>query len=226
MTVNECPFADIEAAATALAADLATTLRTAIDARGSAVLAVSGGRTPAHVFQRLRDEPLDWGRVTVTLIDERWAPPTHVDSNEKLVRDYLLQGPAAKAACVPLYGGEASPMEGQPACEARLAKLAQIDAAYLGMGPDGHFASLFPGDAALDVRDGCCVAVPETPQRVARMSLTAPLICAARHLCLLYAGDDKHEVYQQARQPGDYHELPLRLLFDHAQGPVEVLRVA
>lgn len=120
MTIEHQQFDDMISAAHALADELAIVLRNAIEQRGNALIAVSGGRTPEHVFKRLRQQPLDWQKVTVTLTDERWVPADHPDSNEKLVRTHLLQDAAAAAAFVPLFGGEATPEAGQSACEARL----------------------------------------------------------------------------------------------------------
>jgi len=224
MTVDERSFATVDAAARALADDLAAAARQAISARGRALLAVSGGRTPRHVFAHLRQREVDWSRVTVTLTDERWVPADHPDSNEGLVRAHLLHGPAAAAAFVPLYGGEASPEAGQTACEARLGALAApFDAVYLGLGDDGHIASLFPGDAALEVRDRLCVAVPGTGVRQPRLSLTAPAILSAREVFLMFSGAGKHAAYAEANRAGASERLPVRLILDQARTPVRVL---
>jgi 6-phosphogluconolactonase len=222
--IKETECSSIEAAAIKLAEDLATILVEAIDSTGRAYFAVSGGRTPRFVFRHLRKMNLDWSRVTVTVTDERWVPVSDPHSNERLVRSQLLQGEAAAATFIPLYGGESSPEEGQAACAARLMAVGKpLDAVYLGMGGDGHFASLFPGDPAVDVREGLCAAVAEKSYRVGRMSLTTTSILAAKKLILLYAGPVKHAVYEEAKKPGSYHDLPLRLILQQAKTPVEVL---
>jgi len=223
--IRETEFSTIEAAANSLAEELGSILQKAIDATGHAYFAVSGGRTPRFVFSRLRKMDVDWARVSITLTDERWVPVRDSHSNERLVRSQLLQGAASAATFVRLYGGESTPEEGLAACEARLAAVGrQLDAVYLGMGRDGHFASLFPGDPAVDIRDRLCVAVPETSYRQGRMSLTASAILAAKKLILLYSGQEKHAVYQEATKPGPYHDLPLRIVLQQAQTPVEVLQ--
>jgi 6-phosphogluconolactonase len=102
MLKEERHFPSLPDAAHALAGELALTLDHATSARGRALLAVSGGHTPQPVFERLRQLEVDWGRVTLTLTDERWVPPNHPDSNENLVRSWLLRGPAA-AAFIPLF---------------------------------------------------------------------------------------------------------------------------
>ncbi len=224
MAIEERSFPATEAAARALAGELAAALSEAISARGRALLAVSGGRTPKQVFERLRQSELDWSRVTLTLTDERWVPADHPESNERLVRDHLLQGAAKSAAFIPLFGGEDSPEAGQPACEARLKALAlPFDAVYLGMGGDGHFASLFPGDPAVEAREGRCVAVAATETRLPRMSLTAPAILNARKVFLLFSGADKHAAYTGARKTGSYRDIPLRLILSQTPTPVSVL---
>lgn len=225
MTIDERDFNTVEDAAQALADDLARSMRAAISVRGRAVLVVSGGRTPRFVFDCLSRYDVDWSRVTVTLSDERWVPADHPDSNEGLVRSLLLRGPAAAATFIPLYGGEESPDAGQSQCEARLAALPKpFDAAYLGFGGDGHFASLFPGDPAVDVRDSMSVAVPGSQSRQSRMSLTAPAILAAREIYLLFSGADKHAIYAEAKTAGSPAQLPLRLVLGQDRTPVRVLR--
>jgi len=224
MLMEERRFASLPEAAHALAGELAQTLEKALSVRGRALLAVSGGRTPQPVFERLRQRKVDWGRVTLTLTDERWVASDHPDSNENLLRSALLRGPAAAAAFVPLFGGEESPEAGQPACEARLRTLAlPFDAVYLGIGSDGHFASLFPGDPALDARDSLCVAVPAAGSRLPRMSLTAPALLNSEKLFIMFAGRDKETTYIEAKKTGSCRELPLRLLLSQPHTPVFVL---
>ena len=224
MAIEYRPFLSVVDAANKLADELAADLQQAITDRGQASLAVSGGRTPRHVFEQLRSAGLDWKRVTITLTDERWVPASHPDSNEKLVRDFLLQGAAASATFIPLYGGEASPDAGQSACETRLKNIElPFDAVYLGMGSDGHFASLFPGDPAGEVHSSCCIAVPAKNGRQSRMSLTAPTVLRARKVYLLYSGLEKQATYAEAIKPGSFMELPLRRVLLQDQAPVIVL---
>lgn len=224
MTIHEQRFAAIEAAARALAEQLANCLGNAIASRGHATLAVSGGRTPQLVFAHLRNLPVAWQHVTITLTDERWVSVEDQDSTERLVFEHLYLGPVRAATFIPLYGGEGSPEAGYDACEARLQKLAlPFDAVYLGMGDDGHFASLFPGDPAVEVRNGRCVAVPETGSRLARMSLTAPVLLDARRIFLLFGGVEKHKMYAAAKAAGSPLELPLRLVLRQQHTPVTVL---
>jgi 6-phosphogluconolactonase len=224
MIIEERCFEKLKFAAHTLADDLASSLKGAIAARGQALLAVSGGRTPQQVFDRLCRTDLDWSRVTLTLTDERWVPTDHPESNEKLVRSHLLLGPAASANFIPLYGGEDSPQSGRPACEERLkAMTLPFDAVYLGMGSDGHFASLFPGDPSVLVRNGLCIAAAATEKRLPRMSLTATAILNSRKVFLLFSGAEKYARYKEAKTLGSYSEIPLRLVLLQEKTPVFVL---
>lgn len=224
--LTESDFATIEAAAVAMADKLASVARNSISRDGQAVLAVSGGKTPLLVFSHLRQQDLDWSRVTVTLSDERWVPADHPDSNENLVRTQLLQGPASAAKFVPLFGGEATPEIGLAACEARISAMNRpIDAVYLGMGSDGHIASLFPGEpAALRSHRTKCVAVPAAQDRRPRLSLSINTILKAREILLLYAGQDKHIAYLNAKETEDSSNNPLSLILFQQETPVSVLR--
>lgn len=222
--VPEQSFETLDDAAAALACALERVATDAIEARGEALIAVSGGRTPASVFDRLARRDIDWSRVTVTLTDERWVAEDDAHSNAALVRRHLLVGPAAAARFVPLYGGEPDPHAGHDACEARLRALPlPLDAAYLGMGEDGHIASLFPGRDDFISDTGHCVPVPASADRSARMSLTASTLLAARSVFLLFSGRAKHHCYRDARQPGPAADLPVRLLFELPQARLKVL---
>ncbi len=128
-----------------LAGTIAAKLSTAIAARGTGFIAVSGGSTPALLFAELSRATIDWKSVIVTLIDERLVPPDQPRSNAKLVADKLLQGPAAAARFVPLYHGTDDGEEAAARARAELGKLPwPLDVAVLGMGGDGHTASFFP----------------------------------------------------------------------------------
>src|SRR5690606_15928511 len=142
-------FPNGEAAAQAAAAAIASALAGGLQARGKAGFVATGGRSPGPVYDLLRDADLDWSRVSVTLSDERFVAPSSPDSNERLVRERLLAGRAVRAAFVPLWSKAPTPAACALAAEPRVAAIAPFDAVLLGMGDDGHFASLFPGSPAL-----------------------------------------------------------------------------
>lgn len=198
-------FTDAGAQASVLAERVAGQLREGIAARGQAVIAVSGGTTPAAFFAALAKQSLDWAHVTVTLVDERWVPDTDERSNAKLVKATLLQGAAAAARFVPLYTGAATPEEGLAEATARIVALpVPFDAVLLGMGDDGHTASFFPGgDHLAEAID------PHTPAKVLpmhaahagepRITLTLPVLLATRALYLLVRGAKKRDLIADVR---------------------------
>lgn len=225
MALIETDFPSVETAASALAEMLARVVRESIAKDGNAILAVSGGRTPRLVFERLNSLNLPWSKVVVTLTDERWVPSEHVDSNERLVRKYLLTGLASSAQCIPLYDGSPDPVAGLEACESRLKDLGKpIDAIYLGMGPDGHIASLFPGEHFIRSHESKCVAVAESPTRLARLSLSIDTILGARAVFLLYSGLSKHKAYIAAKQSKEFSGSALQAVLAQQDVPVNVLR--
>ncbi|MBO5394190.1 MAG: 6-phosphogluconolactonase, partial [Pseudomonas sp.] len=127
-----------------LATKVAGQLNQAIAEQGVATLVVSGGRSPVAFFQSLIKQPVDWSKVVVSLADERWVPVEHADSNAGLLKKHLLQGPAAKARFVGLYNAAATVEKAALEADQGLAELPPIDVLILGMGDDGHTASLFP----------------------------------------------------------------------------------
>jgi len=200
-------FANREALADAAA--LAVSER--LSAPGGRVLAAAGGSTPGPIFDRLSRSDLSWAGVTVTLTDERWVDPSSDDSNENLVRRRLLVGDAAQATFLPLKGAGPTPEADAAAAEARLAALPALSLVLLGMGADGHVASLFPGTpelaAGLDP-DGArlCLAVarPGLAPFVPRLTLTAHAILRAGLILLAVTGDEKRALIERIASDPDY----------------------
>ena len=223
MEIIENEFPSLIEAAQALATEIEIILQDALKQRGNALLAVSGGRTPKYVFEYLRHADIDWTKVTITLTDERWVPPVHPDSNENLVRTHLLLGSIASATFIPFFGGENSPQLGQKACDARLAKVnLPFDVVYLGMGSDGHIASLFPGEPTVKVKKSLCVPVLAKGQRQPRMSLSEETLLNARKIYLLFSGDDKHATYEKAKTIHSSEDIPLQKILLQKKAPVIV----
>ena len=216
-------FSSIQKCAGHFANDMIAHLNRAIDERDQASLAVSGGGTPKHLFPVLSQADLDWGKVTITLIDERWVEPDHPDSNEDLAKRLLLKGGASKATFVGLKTTEADPFDGLAEVEARLSRLSwPLDVAYLGMGEDGHIASLFPDDPSWQTAAGRAHAVPSLANRQPRMSLSPTALLDCRHLYLVISGPEKRAVLEAAMKPGPVEELPVRIILHQDQVPVEI----
>jgi 6-phosphogluconolactonase len=209
-------YASTAALADACAHAVADLLRDGLERRGRASLVGTGGRSPAPVYEALREMALDWERVIVTLSDERCVDPASPDANIGQVRAHLHKGRAAKAHLLPLW----------PAPQAAaLQALLPFDAVLLGMGEDGHVASLFPGmarldeglttaDLLIDVEAG--VGKPPLP----RISLTLSALLQSRAIFLLIAGETKRQVIGRAMAGED---LPVARLLRQTETPVRVL---
>lgn len=198
--VREHRFASGTALAVWLARTAAATLRAAVRARGRATLVVSGGQTPRLYLPVLARQRLPWSRVKVTLTDERWVRPPHPQSNETLIRTRLLRGPARAARLVPLRAVGPHVAAAHGAIERALARLPwPADLVLLGMGDDGHVASLFPGDPALHRRAGRAVAVPRPQAGFPRCSLTLRTLGRARRTLLVLTGTDKAALWRRVR---------------------------
>lgn len=215
----------------AMAAHIAAALRTAIAARARASLAVSGGKSPIPLFEALREQDLDWSKVTVVLVDERVVPRDHEASNAALVARHLLQGPAAAARFVPFFGELPAQFNAEvldalvQGATARIADLPwPLDVAVLGMGGDAHTASLFPGAPgyarAIATDDPLAWVVPDTAPH-ARLSFTLHALLQARELLLSISGETKLAVYRQAAAQAD-PALPVSLVLNQTQTPVHV----
>ncbi|MBA1274666.1 6-phosphogluconolactonase [Stutzerimonas azotifigens] len=217
-------LANAEKQAEALARTVAEALNFAIETDGCASLVVSGGRSPIRFFEALSAQSLDWSKVQVSLADERWVPPSHSDSNEGLVRRHLLQNEAGKARFVGLYQATPTLAEAVAGAEQGLAALKRpLDVLVLGMGDDGHTASLFPGNPGLGeaLEQTCEVAcvpmlAPAAPHQ--RISLTYPLLASARLQCLAIQGEAKLDTLRRALTV-DPVQMPIRA-FLHS--PLEI----
>lgn len=222
-------FTDNQALAAGLAERVAECLREGIAARGHALLAVSGGSTPRHFFERLSREALDWSKVQVTLVDERWVPESHERSNAAMVKGMLLQHAASAAHFVPLYTDAPTPEAGLATVRARMAALElPFDAVVLGMGNDGHTASFFPGGdrlpEALDLNN----PVRVLPMRAAgagepRITFTLSALLETRALFLHIEGDAKRQLLADAQAGiGAAADFPVRAVLTQPRVPLAV----
>ncbi len=178
------------------------------------LLVVSGGSTPVPFFKALAAKSLPWERIDVTLADERWVDEQSSDSNAKLVREHLLQGEAAAATFIPLTCRAATPEEGVDEVAKQVESLAwPASVVILGMGGDGHTASLFPDSPELTLAlatDEPVVAVRTPSQPQPRITFSADRLHQARRHFLHITGDDKRAVLAKALNGDDVRQLPIR----------------
>ncbi len=225
MTATRRDFADKQQLAAALSDAVAENLKAAVAARGRASIAVSGGTTPAKFFAALSARAdVPWANVVVTLVDERWVDENSDRSNARLVKQNLLQGPAAAARFVPLYQGGDTPDTAATA-KALEAVPTPLDVVHLGMGNDGHTASFFPGGdnlaQALATEDPV-VSMTAPGAGEPRVTLTLGRLLSARALYLQIEGEGKVETLRQAETQGPIEAMPVRAILRQTQTPITI----
>ncbi|TWG61708.1 6-phosphogluconolactonase [Aminobacter sp. J44] len=226
MQVNWQTYPDSAALAEALASTVAAKLGEAIATRGSAFIAVSGGSTPKKFFAALSRKPLDWAKVTVTLVDERFVDEASDRSNASLVRNNLLQNEAAAARFIGLYhNARDANSAAHQASEDLVVQNWPLDVAILGMGTDGHTASFFPDAPNLaTLLDPARPTLVEAVDTVAggepRLTLPLARLIDAGFVALHIEGEEKRSVLDAAMQPGS--ELPVSAVLRHAREPLPV----
>jgi 6-phosphogluconolactonase len=218
-------FGDLDAMSRAAADDLAALARTSVTERGTCSIALSGGSTPRRLFQLLAARgpgALPWEHVDLWWGDERTVPPDHADSNYRMAREALIDPLGLAASHVHRIAGElvdhdAAARAYERQLVAALGAPPVFDLVLLGLGPDGHTASLFPGSPALGETARWVVANPVTSPLVhgtaTRITITAPAINAARHVRFLIAGADKAAALAQVLEgPRDPERYPAQLI--------------
>ena len=221
-------FADQQALCHKLSQLICAALQKAVAAREKASLVVSGGSTPVPLFAALSEMSMEWDRVFITLADERWVEASDRDSNEASVRKHLLRNQAEGAHFHGLKNSHASAGDGEKECGKKLARLPMpFDIVILGMGPDGHTASLFPKAArlgdALDMGSGrLCMAMTPVTAPHDRMTLTLPALLDSRQIFLHLSGKEKRDVYERALGGDSVEEMPVRAVLNQDKVPVDV----
>ena len=227
--------ADAEAAAAKCARTLAELLAAALEARGEAHIALNGGSTPRPVYEQLPALLGDWSAVHVWFGDERCVAPDDEDSNYRLASETLVAGAGIAPDRVHRMRGELGPEEGARAYAAELAEhlelddagLPVLDVVHLGLGPDGHTASLFPHHRALEVTGWATVGVSDSPKPPPeRISLSLGCLNAARRRILHTVGEGKRDAVGRVLAPADpatpaslLERMGLEIIVDDAAHP-------
>ena len=204
-----------ESLASDLCQSIGEILTEAIRKRGRASMAVSGGGTPTPLFKEFSLLSIDWAKVDLTLVDDRWVDAKNSDSNELLVRTHLIKNKAAKVNFIPLKNDSKTAKEGQKISEEMLKNITlPFDVVVLGMGSDGHTASLFPcSDELPDAMDlnnlNYLISTSPKTAPYQRLSLTARVIIDAKNVFLHLNGSDKLHTLESAMEYKDSSRMPI-----------------
>ena len=222
-------YDSLDELADAVAGDVGFIIESAVDARGSSLIAVPGGTTGPAIFPKLLKQKLPWKKVTVIPTDDRIVP---VDSELANVRSIAKSFLPAGARVIPIVSGGAEDYRlAGNAADARLQDLPwPPDLVWLGMGKDGHTASIFPGpdlQGALDApkaRRAVGVMPDPLPQEapVARVTLTRAAILSARTVVIVITGDEKRAVLEQAIADGQSSRVPIGRVLAEAEQPIDI----
>lgn len=218
---------------TALAAECQDVLSEAISKHGVATLLVSGGTTPAPLYEALSKMELNWKKVKIALVDERWVDASHTASNEALIRRTLLINNAKAAEFIGMKNASKTAAAGHAETEEHYHKLPQpFSLAIVGMGADGHTASLFPhakglAEALKPDSDKITAAITAKQSEITganteRLTLTASALLKTERIVILFTGEDKLTIFNAAQKEGPIEDMPIRVLLHQEQVPVEL----
>lgn len=218
-----------------LAGELIVKMDAAIADKGSVVLALSGGSTPKPLFQTLSEYDLDWSKVIITLVDERWVDESHALSNAAFMKTFLLNNLPESVCFIPLFQQADSVVSSLPdvladyckATNSAVSSPRAFDIVVLGMGEDGHTASFFP-DASnvvdlLDIDNKQALLTCNSPStQVERVTWSLPMLLNADFLALHFTGATKKQVFEQALLSDESTELPIRSVIFQRHTPLNV----
>ena len=216
-------------AARSTAGDIATILSSSVEKKGNALLLLSGGTTPAELYRELGSRHIPWEKVFVLPTDARWLSQDDDGSNDGMIRRTLLHGPAAAANFLPLYGGERTAQDALSRLHATISALPTPDVSLLGLGEDGHVASLFPSSGnfmqAMTAEGGEFVVpiiAPNAAVTPERLTLSLPFLLTALDTFIFFHGTVKLSVYEKALESGAVEDLPFRAVVQQDKSPVSV----
>lgn len=213
---------DVAQAAREACARMSKAIREALRDRGTATIALSGGGSPVDAYRLLAKETFDWSRIHVYWVDERAVPPQHERSNYGSAKAALLDAIAIPPENVHRMRGEADDLQAaaeeyeatlRDTVKHKLGGLPSLDLVVLGIGDDGHTASLFPGERTMHVTDRLVAAVPAKPGREARLTLTTPVLENARATVIIVLGKSKHPPLERIwATSGSVDDTPGRII--------------
>jgi len=210
-----------------LAQQLVTLLASAIEARGRAYCVVSGGKTPVHLFQLLAESDIPWTKVTVCLADERCVGVADPARNERMVKENLLQKRAQDADLISLYNEDLNLVDNLSLVEHSISALPLFDAVILGMGEDGHTASLFPCSDELEhgLSDSASSVLLVNPKTAPyqRISLSKKRLLQSRAIFLQLLGEKKYVVLQEALVTNNPSVMPICAFLNHHHANLHVM---
>lgn len=220
--INFNDFKESELLVQSLVKEVSTILKDAILKNNRASLLVSGGNTPKLFFQELSKIKLDWSHIKIGLVDERWTEESNKDSNTYLINQLLLQNEAKKAEFIPLFLENCDCFSSDEICSDIYKKnFSQCDVLILGMGSDGHTASLFP--KSIKIKEAMnldtkkfCISIDPITAPYNRMSLTLKSILESKNLFLHLEGREKLKIYNQALESEDIYPIS-KVLFNAHQ---------
>jgi len=209
------------------AAEIAEKLKAGIDEKGSASLLVSGGNTPKPMFDLLSQQDIDWTKVNIALVDDRWVPETNAASNGAMVKKALLINNAASANFVAMKTEHADAFDAVESVSKNLAHLnTPFDVVILGMGEDGHTASIFPCCAQLDealTTSDVIMATEPTTAPHQRMTFTKNALLNSKQLYLHLVGESKETVLNDVAAGDDERQKPIRAFLNQSDVPMTVM---
>jgi 6-phosphogluconolactonase len=211
-----------------LADVIESVMSTSLKTQSNFNLAVAGGNTPKALYQKLSLLPLNWHKIKITLTDERWVEPQHTESNENMVRQTLLKNEAKSASFIPLKSNVHDPLQAVKDCDKNLKQsMADLDVVVLGMGEDGHFASIFPNvenlESLLDLKQELFCQAVFPSEKLARMSLTLAYLLNAKTIYLRVSGSVKKQIILNILNGKHLtNDYPVASLLNQIACPVEI----
>lgn len=225
--ITEFKFDSRDELLTHLKENVINALSAGIKSRGKASMLLSGGTTPGPLYQGMSNCELEWQNVCFAPTDERWVAPDHEDSNEKLIRETLIQNKASAAHYIGLKSAPNNPRDGQKETEQKINQLpSPFDVVLLGMGEDGHTASLFPNlietEYALDENcEQLCAPISRGNGEVDRMTMTLNCLLNSKNVILYFYGNKKLEIFEQAKKKKSL-TFPVSHLLNQKEAPVSL----